>query len=62
MMLSKEEREKFVAYLEQDAEQSELLAKQLGDSSPMARKLRAEATAAKIVAARLRPVIDEVLG
>lgn len=65
MLLSKEERDKFAAYLDQFAESNELLAKQF-DKTPipqtainmLAAKYRGEAVAAKVVANILRNTED----
>lgn len=60
--LTDAERQKFAAYLEQDAASGRAMADQvakLGGGGPMeamAKKLRAEAAAAQIVAAKLRSI------
>jgi hypothetical protein len=57
MILSAEERKKFADYLEQDARDTEGIIGQLQNApgmDPLARKLKVEATAQRIVAAKLR--------
>lgn len=60
--LSDEERQRFAAYLEQDAANDAAMAEQIekmGGGPPMemmAKKMRTEATAARIVAAKLRSI------
>lgn len=56
-MLTEEERNRFAAYLEQDAASTDGIieqVKKLGNMEPMVRKLITESAAFKIVAAKLR--------
>ena len=57
MILTKEEREKFANYLLENANSDSLLAEQLanmpGPSAEIAKRYRAEAMAAKIIATKL---------
>lgn len=59
MLLTDQERARFVAYLESDASDSEGMAEQMGKfggppQQALAKKLRMEAAACKIVAAKLK--------
>ena len=64
--LSREEREKFAAWLEQEAESDDLMAKQadtLGShAEPVARMLRNRAFAYAVVAKTLRGIEDYSVG
>lgn len=61
-MLTKAERDKFADYLEIEAVQDNLLAEQAETISPdMAKKLRVESMASKIVAAKLRAIETETI-
>ncbi len=67
MILTKEERDKFAAYLEESADTGMKMAEQIGKLNDrmedrgmfaMESKMRAEALAAKVVAAKLRATED----
>ena len=63
-MLTPQERDKFALYLEQEAATDDQMVDQLekmGGVEPMVKKLRAEAMAAKIIAAKLRSIEDETI-
>lgn len=66
--LTDQERAKFAAYLEQDAAATDGLVKQLGNlganpaTDMLTKKMKAEATAARIVAAKLRSIETDTVG
>lgn len=68
MILTREERDKFAAYLEESADTGMKMAEQLGKLNDgmkyrgmfaMESKMRAEAMAAKVIAAKLRATEDQ---
>lgn len=64
MSLTKEERDKFAAYLEQDAYESQVLVEQLKTlpgGEILAKKLTLEIAACHIVATKLRSVENQTL-
>lgn len=67
IVLTDAEREKFATYLEQDAASNSAMADQvqkIGGGLPMeamAKKLRAEAAAARVIAAKLRSYTVDVI-
>lgn len=64
MILSDQERERFAAYLEEDARTNELLIQQLQKvpgTPELSEKLRAESVACRVVAAKLRAVETQTI-
>ena len=64
MMLTREEREKFIQYLQQDADNNHKLigqAEKIGMPKPMIDRLKMEYHAAKIVCMRLQNVEEETI-
>ena len=61
--LTEEERERFATYLEEYAASDGALAEQLDKVGPhfLAKKYRAEALAAKVIAAKLRETHEETV-
>lgn len=65
MLLTQAERERFIAYLEHEAETDEGIATQMETihvPEVLIRKIRTEAMAAKVMAAKLRSIESTTLG
>lgn len=62
-MLTSEERNRFATYLEREAETDEMMAEQLMKMGPeiLAKKYRVESMAARVIAQKLRSIIDETI-
>ncbi len=63
--LSQEERYRFIAWLEQEAEQGDIMAEQLAKiSGPdlLAKKYRVESMACRVIAKLLRSIHTETIG
>lgn len=64
-LLTQEERDRFAAYLEAEAATDEGIAQQMEQAKVpdvLIRKIRAEATAARIIAAKLRSIESMQIG
>ena len=64
LLLTPAERERFAAYLENEARADEALAEQISKIGPeiLAKKYRVEALAARVIAKKLREIEDQVIG
>ncbi len=64
LLLTPAERERFASWLEREAEMDETMAEQvvkISGPEGLAKKYRVEAMAAKVIAQKLRSIIDETL-
>lgn len=64
LLLTPAERDRFAAYLENEARTDEVMAKQIDKVGPeiLAKKYRVEALAARVIAKKLRSIEDQVIG
>lgn len=63
LLLTRAERDRFAAYLENEARSDEELAKQVDKIGPevLAKKYRVEALAARVIAKKLREIEDQTI-